>query len=72
MSHHQSDCEGDQAQITSLTPEPELEFSKSGIPLHMMDPLTIEEEIPASDMPDKKVEEDDDFPRSLEEALLGE
>mgnify|MGYP003141793904 CR=1 FL=1 len=23
MSHHQSDCEGDQAQITSLTPEPE-------------------------------------------------
>ena len=38
----------------------------------MMDPLTIEEEIPASDMPDKKVEEDDDFPRSLEEALLGE
>jgi len=70
MSHHQSDCEGDKAQITSLTPEPE--FSKSGIPLHMMDPLTIEEEIPASDMPDKKVEEDDDFPRSLEEALLGE
>ena len=70
MSHHQSDCEGDRAQITSLTPEPE--FSKSGIPLHMMDPLTIEEEIPSSDMPDKKVEEDDDFPRSLEEALLGE
>ena len=70
MSHHQSDCEGDQAQITSLTPEPE--FSKSGVPLHMMDPLTIEEEIPASDMPDKKVEEDDDFPQSLEEALLGE
>ena len=58
------------ASVTSLTPEPE--FSKSGIPLHMMDPLTIEEEIPASDMPDKKVEEDDDFPRSLEEALLGE
>ena len=70
MSHHQSDCEGDMAQITSLTPEPE--FSKSGIPLHMMDPLTIEEEIPASDIPDKKVEEDDDFPQSLEEALLGE
>ena len=59
------------ASVTSLTPEPE--FSKSGIPLHMMDPLTIEEEIPASDMPDKKVEEeDDDFPQSLEEALLGE
>ena len=59
------------ASVTSLTPE--LEFSKSGIPLHMMDPLTIEEEIPASDMPDKKVEEeDDDFPQSLEEALLGE
>ena len=58
------------ASVTRLTPEPE--FSKSGIPLHMMDPLTIEEEIPASDMPDKKVEEDDDFPQSLEEALLGE
>ena len=74
MSHHQSDCEGDKAQITSLTPEPELEFSKSGIPLHMMDPLTIEEEIPASDMPepiphpeykDEKFDED----ISLEEAL---
>ena len=24
MSHHQSDCEGDKAQITSLTPEPEI------------------------------------------------
>ena len=70
MSHHQSDCEGDRAQITSLTPEPELEFSKSGIPLHMMDPLQIEEEIPASDMPDpkNKVEKfDEDI--SLEEAL---
>ena len=58
------------ASVTRLTPEPE--FSKSGIPLHMMDPLTIEEEIPASDLPDKKVEEEDDFPQSLEEALLGE
>ena len=58
------------ASVTSLTPEPE--FSKSGIPLHMMDPLQIEEEIPASDLPDKKVEEYDDFPQSLEEALLGE
>ena len=58
------------ASVTRLTPEPE--FSKSGIPLHMMDQLTIEEEIPASDLPDKKVEEDDDFPQSLEEALLGE
>ena len=58
------------ASVTRLTPEPE--FSKSGIPLHMMDPLQIEEEIPASDIPDKKVEEDDDFPQSLEEALLGE
>ena len=47
---HQSDKA--RASVTSLTPEPE--FSKSGIPLHMMDPLTIEEEIPASDMPDKK------------------
>ena len=58
------------ASVTRLTPEPE--FSKSGIPLHMMDPLQIEEENPASDIPDKKVEEDDDFPQSLEEALLGE
>tara|TARA_Y100001968_G_C18844942_1_gene475365 strand:+ start:19 stop:204 length:186 start_codon:yes stop_codon:yes gene_type:complete len=49
------------ASVTSLTPEPE--FSKSGIPLHMMDPLTIEEEIPASDMPD--LEED----IGIEEAL---
>ena len=60
------------ASVTRLTPEPE--FSKSGIPLHMMDPLTIEEEIPASDMPepiphpeykDEKFDED----ISLEEAL---
>ena len=50
------------ASVTSLTPEPE--FSKSGIPLHMMDPLTIEEEIPAEDMPDN------DEPQSLEEALM--
>ena len=49
------------ASVTSLPPEPE--FSKSGIPLHMMDPLTIEEEIPASDMPD--LEED----IGIEEAL---
>ena len=28
MSHHQSDCEGDQAQITSLTPEPEKKEEK--------------------------------------------
>jgi len=65
---HQNDTA--KASVTRLTPEPE--FSKSGIPLHMMSPLQIEEEIPASDMPDKKVEEDDDFPQSLEEALLGE
>ena len=43
---HQSDKA--QASVTRLTPE----FSKSEIPLHMMDPLQIEEEIPASDMPD--------------------
>ena len=68
MSHHQSDCEGDMAQITSLTPEPE--FSKSGIPLHMMSPLQIEEEIPASDMPDpKNKSEKFDEDISLEEAL---
>ena len=50
------------ASVTKLTPEPE--FSKSGIPLHMMDPLTIEEEIPSEDLPD------DDEPQSLEEALM--
>ena len=71
MSHHQSDCEGDQAQITSLTPEPELEFSKSGIPLHMMSPLQIEEEIPASDLPDRVENKGEKFDEdiSLEEAL---
>ena len=53
------------ASVTRLTPEPE--FSKSGIPLHMMDPLTIEEEIPASDMPDRVEKFDEDI--SLEEAL---
>ena len=51
------------ASVTRLTPE----FSKSGIPLHMMDPLTIEEEIPASDMPDPVEKFDEDI--SLEEAL---
>ena len=54
------------ASVTRLTPE----FSKSGIPLHMMDPLTIEEEIPASDMPDpKNKSEKFDEDISLEEAL---
>ena len=56
---HQNDTA--KASVTRLTPEPE--FSKSGIPLHMMDPLQIEEEIPASDMPD--LEED----IGIEEAL---
>ena len=56
------------ASVTRLTPEPEL--SKSGIPLHMMDPLTIEEEIPASDMPDPKNKgEKFDEDISIEEAL---
>ena len=56
------------ASVTRLTPEPE--FSKSGIPLHMMDPLTIEEEIPASDMPDpKNKSEKFDEDISIEEAL---
>ena len=56
------------ASVTRLTPEPE--FSKSGIPLHMMDPLQIEEEIPASDMPDPKNKgEKFDEDISLEEAL---
>ena len=56
------------ASVTRLTPEPE--FSKSGIPLHMMDPLQIEEEIPASDLPDpKNKSEKFDEDISLEEAL---
>ena len=69
MSHHQSDCEGDQAQITSLTPEPE--FSKSGTPLHMMTALQIEEEIPASDLPDRVENKSEKFDEdiSIEEAL---
>ena len=63
---HQSDKA--RASVTRLTPEPE--FSKSGIPLHMMDPLQIEEEIPASDMPDPKIKgEKFDEDISLEEAL---
>ena len=60
MSHHQSDCEGDMAQITSLSPEPETkrEYSKSGTPLHMFrDGLQIEENVPAEDMPDMDIEE---------------
>ena len=53
------------ASVTKLTPEPAApEFSKSGIPLHMMDPLTLEEEISSEDMPDN------DEPQSLEEALM--
>ena len=69
MSHHQSDCEGDMAQITSLTPEPE--FSKSGIPLHMMrDGLQIEENVASEDMPDPKNKgEKFDEDISIEEAL---
>ena len=56
------------ASVTRLPPEPE--FSKSGIPLHMMDPLQIEEEIPASDMPDPKNKgEKFDEDISIEEAL---
>ena len=44
------------ASVTSLTPEPE--FSKSGIPLHMMrDGLQIEENIPAEDMPEMGIDE---------------
>ena len=43
------------ASVTSLTPEPE--FSKSGIPLHMMDPVQIEEEISADDLPEMGIEE---------------
>ena len=43
------------ASVTSLTPEPEL--SKSGIPLHMMDPVQIEEEISADDLPEMGIEE---------------
>ena len=60
MSHHQSDCEGDQAQITSLTPEPEeIKYSKSGVPLHMLDSIQIQE-LPEGEL-------DDDI--GIEEAL---
>ena len=60
MSHHQSDCEGDQAQITSLTPEPEeIKYSKSGVPLHMLDSIQIQE-LPEGDL-------DEDI--GIEEAL---
>ena len=47
------------ASVTSLTPEPEKrEFSKSGVPLHMMrDGLQIEENIPAEDMPEMGIDE---------------
>ncbi len=60
MTHHQSDCEGDQAQITSLTPEPEeIKYSKSGVPLHMLDSVQIQE-LPEGDL-------DEDI--GIEEAL---
>ena len=60
MSHHQSDCEGDMAQITSLTPEPEeIKYSKSGVPLHMLDSIQIQE-LPEGDL-------DEDI--GIEEAL---
>ena len=60
MSHHQSDCEGDQAQITSLTPEPEeIKYSKSGVPLHMLDSIQIQE------LPEGELDED----IGIEEAL---
>ena len=60
MSHHQSDCEGDMAQITSLTPEQEeIKYSKSGVPLHMLDSVQIQE-LPEGDL-------DEDI--GIEEAL---
>jgi len=60
MSHHQSDCEGDRAQITSLTPEPEeIKYSKSGVPLHMLDSIQIQE------LPEGELDED----IGIEEAL---
>jgi len=60
MSHHQSDCEGDKAQITSLTPEPEeIKYSKSGVPLHMLDSIQIQE------LPEGELDED----IGIEEAL---
>ena len=60
MSHHQSDCEGDKAQITSLTPESEeIKYSKSGVPLHMLDSIQIQE------LPEGELDED----IGIEEAL---
>jgi|TARA_B100000902_G_scaffold191024_1_gene182537 hypothetical protein len=58
MSHQNNGAFG-HAQVSSLEPEPEKkEFSKSGVPLHMMrDGLQIEENIPAEDMPEMGIDE---------------
>jgi len=57
---HQSDCEGDKAHITHLTPTPEeIKYSKSGVPLHMLDSIQIQE------LPEGELDED----IGIEEAL---
>ena len=54
---HQSDCEGDKAHITHLTPEPEeIKYSKSGVPLHMLDSIQIQE-LTADELPEMGIEE---------------
>ena len=55
---HQSDKA--QASVTSLTPEPEeIKYSKSGVPLHMLDSIQIQE------LPEGELDDDID----IEEAL---
>ena len=45
------------ASVTSLTPEPEeIKYSKSGVPLPMLDSIQIQE-LPADDLPDMGIEE---------------
>ena len=40
------------ASVTSLTPEPEeIKYSKSGVPLHMLDSIQIQE-LPADELPE--------------------
>ena len=55
---HQNDTA--KASVTSLTPEPEeIKYSKSGVPLHMLDSIQIQE-LPEGDL-------DEDI--GIEEAL---
>ena len=45
------------ASVTSLTPEPEeIKYSKSGVPLHMLDSVQIQE-LSADELPEMGIEE---------------